>query len=31
MKGVREKGVHQKDLKIYDLHEDEHGWSLAYM
>lgn len=25
MKGVSEK------LKIYDSHEDDHGWSLAYM
>lgn len=25
MKGVNEK------LKIYDSHEDDHGWTLAYM
>lgn len=29
-KKTKMKGVSEK-LKIYDSHEDDHGWSLAYM
>lgn len=29
-KKMKGSGVSEK-LKIYDSHEDDHGWSLAYM